>query len=157
MNPEGSIIVQLNDGRYKVVFSEPTIGESEDINPDSYFKETQTITNARFEQKESNVPTTSITESNKQATKEFVDLFNDGNKETQPITDNILNITQDEYTDEFRRVQERVLENSEEASPFHTGKRVLGDPDRQRLGRVLQGVLHSSGTNYWTNLLVELD
>lgn len=61
----------------------------------------------------------------------------------------ILNINQDEYTDEFRRVQEeskRLL--PEEISKFHRGGLPVGDKDalRRNLGRVYAGLL-SRGTS----------
>ena len=79
---------------------------------------------------------------------------------------NILNISQDEYTDEFRRIQAESLGLSGEAlRKYHKGEyknsdgRIVpsfGDEDRRRLGGIHERLL-SRGNDVWTNYGLDLE
>ena len=70
--------------------------------------------------------------------------------------DGKININQDEYTDEFRRIQERSYKlNGEEISSFHRGEKQLTEVEQRKLGDVYERLLaRRSGTrdNVWTDL-----
>ena len=75
----------------------------------------------------------------------LTEAFNTINSSNQRSNNNILTISENEYTDEFRRVQEESSRMaSEELSQRHRGEKSLTKDDKQRLG-VLYGRLVSRG------------
>lgn len=70
---------------------------------------------------------------------------------------NILTINRNEYTDEFRRVQEESLGLDEsEVQSFHRGRKELGELEQRILGATYERLLSGGMRNrdkFWTDLI----
>ncbi|HCN54700.1 MAG TPA: hypothetical protein DIS88_13205 [Prevotella sp.] len=79
------------------------------------------------------------------------------NESTALNNNNIITINQDEYTDEFRKLQKGSLELDEDKiSQFHRGKRVFTKDEQQRLGGIYERLLSSGNgnrNNKWVDLI----